>query len=144
MIYLDSWVWISFFSDEMTAGKVEGLLARVEAGEKAVMSVIGLMEIRYIISRRFGNEYSERIFTAITSFRNLLILPVNEECAVLGADLRRKYYDRIKNTMSYADAVHLATAILSGCREFYSGDPDFAAVDGIEVRLINRLPSKQA
>ena len=136
MMYLDSWVWISFFSDEMTSKRVEKILERLEAGERAVFSVIGLTELLYVMRRRAGRDIAARIHQAVLSFRGLVLLPVTEDVAVLATGLRDKYYDKKKRAFSYADAVHLATACLAGCARFYTGDPDFSGISEMECEIL--------
>ena len=136
MMYLDSWIWLSYFSDDITAKKVEKLLKQLQDGKRAVFSTLGLTEVLYVMRRKGGKGAATRIHQIITSFSELVLLPVTEEVAVLAAELRDKYYDKKHRALSYADAVHLATASLSGCERFYTGDPDFSDVSEVRVELI--------
>lgn len=70
----------------------------------------------------------------VEDFPNLEIVPVNVEIAKVGANLRNKYYPRIK--FSYADAINLATAITKKCKVFYTGDEDFKEVKEMQIKII--------
>ena len=48
-----------------------------------------------------------------------------------------KYYDRKNRQFSYADAIHLATALITGCDRLFTGDPDFIGIDeNIKLELL--------
>ena len=136
MMYLDSCIWLSYFSDDLTAKKVEKLLKRLQDGKGVVFSALGLTEVLYVMRRKAGEGAATRIHQIITSFSELVLLPVTEDVAVLAAELRDKYYDKKRCALSYADAVHLATASLAGCERFYTGDPDFSNVSEVQVEII--------
>jgi predicted nucleic acid-binding protein len=64
-------------------------------------------------------------------------MPVIDEIAAYAAELRFKYYDPGERELSYADAIHLATAAIhDDCDTLYSGDPDFAGLDEIETVIL--------
>jgi len=45
--------------------------------------------------------------------------------AKYAAELRHNYYEPGERELSYADALHLATAVVhDDCRVLYTGDPD--------------------
>ena len=57
--------------------------------------------------------------------------------AEYAAALRHDYYERGVHELSYADAIHLATATVhEECDVLYSGDPDFDDVDEIETVVL--------
>ena len=63
----------------------------------------------------------------------------SQDFAALAVELRLKYYDRKKRAFSYADAIHLATALIAGCDQFYTGDSDFAGIDeNLKINVIAR------
>ncbi len=135
MIFIDSWVWIEYFSDDKRWKEAEAVLQKLEE-EKGVISSLVLAEVRYRILIKFGTEKADRIIHTIESFQNLQVVPVNTEVAKYGADLRDKYYQRGEKELSYADAIHLATAVLVNCNKLYSGDPDFEGIGEIETEII--------
>ncbi len=135
MIFIDSWVWIEFFSEGEKSKKAEKIIEKLEEKEGVISSTV-LMEVKYRIKKKFGRELSDRTIHAIEAFDNLTILPVNAKVAKYAADLRDKYYERNTREQSYADAIHLATAVLSDCETLYSGDPDFEDIDEINTEIL--------
>ena len=135
MIFLDSWVWIEFFSNGNKWKKAEHVVALLQH-EKGIISSTVLMEVRYRFLRKFGKEKADRVIHIIENFSNLEIIPVTGGVAKYAADLRDRYYQKGERELSYGDAVHLATAILTGCEKLYSGDPDFENIQGINTEII--------
>lgn len=135
MFFIDSWVWIEFFSKDESWKKAEEVIKILEK-EEGVISSIVLMEVKYRIGRKYDSGLSDRVIHAIEAFDNLTILPVTAEVAKYAADLRDKYYKRDEKEPSYADAVHLATADMTNCDILFTGDPDFRDVDEIETEVI--------
>lgn len=135
MIFLDSWIWIEFFSKGNRWKKADHIVAFLQ-NEKGIVSSMVLMEIRYRFLRKFGKEKADRVIHTIESFKNLEIVPVTSGVAKYAADLRDKYYQKGERELSYGDAICLATAILTGCRRLYSGDPDFANIDEMNTEII--------
>jgi len=135
MMFIDSWVWIEFFSKGEKSKKAEEIISKLEEKE-GVISATVLMEVKYRIKKKFGRELSDRIINTMEAFDNLIILPVNSEVAKYAADLRDKYHKRKTRELSYADAIHLATAVLANCDTLYSGDPDFIDMDEMNTKVI--------
>jgi predicted nucleic acid-binding protein len=133
--FADSWIFLEFFQDDDKASEAEAVLERIGDAEAIVAATV-LLEVRYHVRRRFGVEAADSVIAAIESFEQLDVLPVTRAVSVRAADLRAKYYDRNECPLSYADAIHLATAVLTDCERLYTGDPDFAGVDEIEVTVI--------
>lgn len=134
MIFLDSWIWLNFFI-EKKSNKSQKILENVKAGKKAIISSFTLAEIKYHIAKKRNNETSNEVLNVIESFPNLIILPVTNSVAKLAADLRLNYYSK-KKTMSFGDALQLATAILKNCDILYSGDKDFKDIKEIKTVII--------
>jgi len=135
MIFIDSWVWIEFFSKDEGWKKAEKVIKKLEEREGIISSTV-LMEVKYRIKKKFDKELSDRTIHAIEAFDYLTILPVNSKVAKYAADLRDKYYKRGKRELSYADAIHLATAVLTDCETLYSGDPDFEDIDEVNTEIL--------
>lgn len=136
MMFLDSWIFIEFFSGGKWQRESEKLLERIRAGETAVISTIVLTEVKYRLAKLFGIEKADRVIYLIENFSSLSIVPLNAEVAKLAADLRLKYYDKGKRAISFADAINLATAIKTHCDVLYSGDPDFKDMDEIKTVIV--------
>jgi predicted nucleic acid-binding protein len=134
MIYLDSWVWIEFFSRGDSRDEAEEVISQLQESG-AVISTAVLMEVGYILRRKYGEERANAVIAIIEAFEEMHILPVSNEVAVYAASLRDKY-NRDGRQFSYGDAIHLATAVLTGCETLYSGDPDFLEVTELEIAII--------
>ena len=136
MIFIDSWVFIEFFSEGTKFEESKKIIQKIESGEKAIISTIVLTELKYRIASKYNRRKSEEVVYEILTFPNIKILPVSTEVAILAADLRLKYYDRKKRPLSFADVINLATAIMSRCNIFYSGDPDFENIKEIKTLIL--------
>lgn len=132
MIYLDSWVWLEYGirqdHDEIARELIEE--ARRSGG---VISTIGLTEVDYVLDRELDQEAADAITSAIEDLEGVHLVPVSVEVARLASTLRSKYYDRQARELSYADAIHLATASLLECSALHTGDSDFEAVDEVDA-----------
>lgn len=135
MIFLDSWVWIEFFAADERWRDAEAVIERIsERG--AVLAPTVLMEVRYRIGQKYDAERADRVVEVIQRFDELEIAPITTEAALTAARLREKYYQRGERELSYADAIHLAIAVMTDCDVLYSGDPDFDNLDEIETEII--------
>jgi predicted nucleic acid-binding protein len=94
------------------------------------------MEVWYRIQGKAAAERANRVVEAIQRFEGLEVVPVTAEAALTAARLREKYYQRGERELSYADAIHLAIAVMTDCDVLYSGDPDFANLDEIETEIV--------
>lgn len=135
MIFVDSWVWIAFFAADDRWRDAEAVLERIpEKG--AVIAPTVLMEVRYRVGQKFDAERADRVVETIQRFEELEVVPATAEAALTAARLREKYYQRGERELSYADAIHLAIAVMTGCGVLYSGDSDFDELDEIETEII--------
>ncbi|UOO95620.1 PIN domain-containing protein [Halococcus dombrowskii] len=135
MIFLDSWVWIEFFAEDERWRDAEAVIERIsERG--AVLAPTVLMEVRYRIGQKYDAERADRVVEIIQRFDELEIAPITTEAALTAARLREKYYQRGERELSYADAIHLAIAVMTDCDVLYSGDSDFKELDEIETEII--------
>ncbi len=131
MIFLDSWIFIEYF-----ATKNEKIIKLIEENTNImIISSVCITEIKYKLSKKYGALQANEIITLINNIQNLKILSVTAEIAELAADLRLKYYSK-KNELSFIDAINLATAIMTRCDAFYTGDPDFEDVKEIKIEIV--------
>jgi len=135
MIFVDSWIWIEIFSLGPRRVKAQQVLEQLKDVE-AVISTAVVLEVRFVIRRKYGAEKAEMVVRLIEDFENLHIMPLTIDVAHLAADIRDKYHGKDGRTFSFADAIHLATAVLAGCERLYSGDPDLKGVDELGVVII--------
>ncbi len=133
MIYIDSWIFLEFLSKDkkwVECGKV------IKNPIKKVISTVVLMEIRYHGIKKFGLRKTKELLHKIKSSKRVIIIDVTKEITELAADLRVKYYDKQRRPVSYADMINLATAMITKCKTFYSGDPDFRDIEKIKTVII--------
>lgn len=135
MIFVDSWVWIEYFAEDDRWRDAEEVLERIPA-KGAVITPTVLMEVHYRIERKVDERRADRVIDAIRRFDDLEILPVTTEVALNAAKLREKHYQRGERELSYADAIHLAAALMTGCEVLYSGDSDFEGLEMIETEIV--------
>ncbi|SNZ15702.1 Predicted nucleic acid-binding protein, contains PIN domain [Natronoarchaeum philippinense] len=132
VIYLDSWVWLEYGfrgeSWERARDAIEE--ARSNGG---VVSAIALAEVDYILARDVDREAADLVTGAIEGFDAIDVVPVSSEVALYASQLRSKYYQRRERELSYADAIHLATAALLDCTVLYTGDSDFEDVEEVDA-----------
>lgn len=133
MIYMDSWIFLEFFSQNEKWTECEAI---IKNSEKKVLSAIALMEIKYRGIKKFGAMDTKKILHKIKSSENISIIDVTKEIAELAADLRIKYYDKENKPVSYADMINLATAVMMKCDKFYSGDTDFEDIEEIKTVIL--------
>jgi predicted nucleic acid-binding protein len=84
-----------------------------------------------------GAEPAEEAVRAIRNYEHVESLPLVDEVANYAAELRHDYYGSGERELSYADAIHLATAVVhDDCGVLYTGDPDFEGVDEIKTVVL--------
>ncbi|WP_254663331.1 PIN domain-containing protein [Haladaptatus sp. W1] len=132
VIYLDSWVWLEYGLDGTLSDIAEEMIhdARDTGG---IVSSITLTEVDYILNREVGSETADLVTSAIEDFEQIHVVPVTSEIALYASRLRTKYYQRRERELSYADAIHLATAVLTDCETLHTGDSDFEDLDELET-----------
>lgn len=138
MIFLDSWVWLEFVFDGEHADEAESVLVRADSPEEGgLITPTVIAEVSYRIRRVENAETAKTAVRAIHDYDHIESIPVIDEVGEYAAELRHKYYDRGEQALSYADAIHLATAILHDeCHVLYTGDPDFVDVEEIETVIL--------
>jgi predicted nucleic acid-binding protein len=135
VIFVDSWVWIDFFAEDDRWRDAEAVLERIPE-EGAVIAPTVLMEVWYRIEQKADTEQADQVVDAIQRFEELEVVPVTTDAALTASRLREKYYQRGERELSYADAIHLAIAVMTGCEVLCSGDPDFEGLDEIETEIV--------
>lgn len=138
MIFLDSWVWLEFVFSGDKAGEAESVIERANTPkEGGLIAPAIIAEVAYRTRVVKDNNTAERAVRAIREFQRIESMPVIDEIAAYAAELRFKYYEPGERELSYADAIHLATAAVhDDCDTLYSGDPDVADLDEIETVIL--------
>ncbi|WP_435185025.1 type II toxin-antitoxin system VapC family toxin [Halobellus sp. EA9] len=138
MIFLDSWVWLEYLFDGDAAADAESVIRRADTPEtEGLVAPTVLAEVSYRIRVVEDGETADEAVRAIRDYDHIESVPVVDDVAEYAAELRHKYYERGDRELSYADAIHLATAVVhEDCDALYSGDPDFAGIDEIETVVL--------
>lgn len=138
MICLDSWVWLEFvFGGDAADAAERAIEAANERSTGGIVPATVVAEVSYHIRRRAETGTAVETIATMRSFDHIDIVPITDEIAEYGAALRDKYYERGRCELSYADAIHLAmAAAVSDCETLYTGDPDFEAVDEVEIVIL--------
>ena len=138
MRFLDSWVWLEFLFDGEAADDAEAVIQRAntpEVGGLVAPTVVA--EVSYRLRVVDGAEPAEEAVRAIRDYEHVESLPLVDEVAHYAAELRHDYYESGERELSYADAIHLATAVVhDDCGVLYTGDPDLEGVDEIETAAL--------
>ena len=135
-ILLDSSIFLDYLLETEKRKTARVVVMDILSGKnQGVLSAIALTEIKYRIMKLFGHDKAEEAIFLIKNSSNLKIVPMSEEIAENAADVRFKYYGRNKNEMSYADAIHIATALKVKCDMIITSDADFEPVSEIKVQI---------
>lgn len=134
MNYVDSWL---FLEAALKGEKGDMIFTLFEqfVEEGMATSCATLTEVKYKLLREVGVQKAEEQIQILMSLPNLIIVPVISTVALAAADLRNKYYTK-ERQMSFADALHLATAKELGCTALYSGDQDFKNIEEIRTVIV--------
>ncbi|AUX10753.1 PIN domain containing protein [Halalkaliarchaeum desulfuricum] len=138
MIFLDSWVWLEYIFSGDRANRAEGVIERANSpAEGGLIAPTVLTEVSYRVRIVEDAEIAEEAIHAIRDFEYIESMPLIDEIATYAAELRFKYYEPGERELSYADVIHLATAVVhDDCSVLYSGDPDFEGLDEIETVVL--------
>lgn len=138
MIFLDSWVWLEYIFSGDKDEKAESLIERANDPEEGgLIAPTILAEVSYRVRVVEDEETAEEAIRAMRDFEYVESVPLIDEIAEYAAELRFKYYEPGERELSYADAIHLATAVVhDDCTVLYSGDPDFADIEEIETTIL--------
>lgn len=138
MIFLDSWIWLEYIFSGDDADAAASLIER--ANDPQVGGLIAptiLAEVSYRVRTVEDEATADEAIRAIRDFEHVESAPIIDEIAAYAAELRFKYDEPGQRELSYADAIHLATAVVhDDCRVLYSGDPDVADLDEIETVVL--------
>jgi predicted nucleic acid-binding protein len=132
MIGLDSWIFLEYFVLGQKYKKCKNIIL---SKKTKIISVAAIMEIKYKGTKIAGKIKTKRFLNDIKINPSVKIINVDTKIAERAANLRLKYYNKGKK-LSYSDCIHLATAILSKCKKFYSGDPDFEGIREIPIEVV--------
>ncbi|AHG00702.1 hypothetical protein HALLA_05090 [Halostagnicola larsenii XH-48] len=132
MHYLDSWVWLEYVFGGDADAEAETALENAREDD-GLTSTIALTEIDYILRRDLDTETADYVTSSIEDDDSVRVVPVSSEIALHASNIRSKYYQRRERELSYADALHISTAIITECDVIHTGDSDFEALEEIET-----------
>ncbi|MGH8581270.1 MAG: type II toxin-antitoxin system VapC family toxin [Gammaproteobacteria bacterium] len=133
-VYLDANVWIYALEGYAAyAVPLKALFARIDAGEiAAITSELTLAEV---LVKPFadGNAALQQIYVETLHDRpSLTVAPITRTTLIKAARLRAQH-----TALKMPDALHAATALVSGAKYFISNDVRFATVSALERVDIN-------
>ena len=138
MIFLDSWIWLEYVFSGDKDDRAEAAIERANSPDcGGIVAPTVLTELSYRVRVVEDDESARETVRAIRDYEHIESVPLVDEIAEYAAELRFKYYEPGERELSYADAIHLASAVVhDDCETLYSGDPDFESVDEIETVIL--------
>lgn len=138
MIFLDSWIWLEYIFSGDKDREAEAVIRRANSpDEGGVIAPTTVTEVSYRVHVVENQETARETVRAIRNYEHIESVPLIDEIAEYAAELRFKYYEPGTQELSYADAIHLASAVVhDDCDVLYSGDPDFDGLDEIETVIL--------
>ena len=137
MIFLDSWIWLEYVFDGATVAGAADTSQGANTGAGGMIGPTVIADSSYRVRRVENDATAEETVRAIHDFDGIESMPLVDEIAEHVAELRAEYYDPGERELSYADAIHLATAVVhDDCDVLYSGDQDFEGIDAIETVVL--------
>lgn len=102
-------------------------------GTQLLSSTVTLAET-LVKSFRLGDTKAKAVYRDLLQYSGTVSLsPVSESIAVRAAQLRATY------KFKTPDALHLATALESGCNAFLTNDADLKKAAGLRVLVLSEL-----
>lgn len=131
-VYLDTSVYIYFFEDnKIFADRVDALFERIIKLKLPILASVLIKAELLVKPLQKKNVSLVDKYSNLTSyFPNLNLVDVNSMVAVRAAELRAEF------GIGMADAIHLASAILSGAKTFVTADKKLKGVGGIDVIVL--------
>ena len=117
--FLDTYAMIAYIEMDKEVVKI------VESSD-FVVSDFQLMELYYILLKKFGEEVAEEYFEAFSQFKE----PIDEEALKKAMKLRLEFLKKGKK-VSYVDAIGYAYSLEKGLK-FVTGDKEFKGLKGVK------------
>ncbi|MFC6724697.1 type II toxin-antitoxin system VapC family toxin [Halobium palmae] len=137
--FVDSWIWLEYALDGRYADEAREVVRLVEDGSiRGHINPLVTAEVAYRIENELGGDARREILDVIDDL-DVESIPLadakghGKACATV----RNQSYSQSGGvTLSYADAMHVVSAVSAGCDVLYTGDPDFAPVEEVEVAFV--------
>lgn len=127
-VYFDTNIWI-YHLQGISEWKTKARELIKETIDRDNTIVISSMFFTEFLTGRQGEYNLEKLLSRMDAVNNLELEIVHPLNAIYAGELRQKYKLRTP------DAIHLATAIKSGCKTFWTGDKRLQKVKEIEVMI---------
>ncbi len=136
-VALDSAIFIYFIEQHPRyLTLLRPLFMRIDGGNvHAVTSALTLLETLVLPYRSGDRELAAKYETILTKGRNLTLVPIELPVIRLAAELRGA------TSVRTADALQLATALLTRCNAFLTNDRRLPALPGIQVLQLGSFAS---
>ena len=128
MIYLDANIFMYLITGESQQSEsCLSIINKVITGKmEACTSLLTWDEVLYALKREIGRERALEESRKFLEIPSLLFIEVNG-AVITKAQMMTELYH-----LNPRDAIHAATAILNGCKEIFSDNPDFDRVKGLK------------
>lgn len=120
-VYLDSGIYIHWFSGHNEPEIVSGIDALITACDTGRITVVASTVVLIEVLEFFLNEEHKERFRGFLNRDNVGVVSVDRRIAEMAHEIR-SYYEDAPPTVSTPDAIHLATAIAYNCEQFYTLD----------------------
>jgi predicted nucleic acid-binding protein len=136
---VDTAIWISWFErNPRFESTLAGLLAGVILGEAlAVVSTLAILEVLTGAYRRRDEKLADRYRELFLNTAGVVVVPLDSVIASEAARIRVRYH------ITTPDAIHLATALVSGAPAFLTTDRRLSRVREIDVKVVRPLRVKR-
>ncbi len=133
LIAIDTDVLIYFYEDRKRLGdSAEKILRAIETGEvHGLFSSVGITELLTLPLREGRQDIVDYYRDDLYNFPHLRIVTVDAVIAEEAAKLRAMY------NLKTPDALHLATAIITGAELFVTNDKALKRVKEIKIQLLS-------
>jgi predicted nucleic acid-binding protein len=128
-VAFDTAPFIYFIQDQAPySGLVEPLLERAATGKLSIVtSALTLLEVLVVPYRNGHVQLAERYESLLTRSRGVSLVDPTHDHLRAAAQLRAATGARTP------DAIHLATALIAGCRAFVTNDRRLPSLPGLRI-----------
>lgn len=114
--------------------RMDAVISAIETGQPAAFSsVLTLTEVLVHPLRQNNDALKQRYRDILVNNSDLQLTPITAHAAETAAGLRARY------NLRTPDALHVASAIESGCDHFLTNDVGIKRVTGITVLVLDEL-----
>jgi predicted nucleic acid-binding protein len=124
---IDSNVFVYLFESSGSIGQAASKAVDALSGRKLVFASIGLLEVLGGPARVDDRALMERYVDEIRSIDGITIVDLDPDIAFAAAS------ERARTGMTLGDAIHIATARLTGATAFLTNDTRIRPAFGLEV-----------